>query len=137
MRMISDVENGLAGDGVAEERMVRVVALGRALSDPIRVRMLGILAAAAAEGRACCDLPSLGAPEHEDEDPGVCVCEFEDVFDMGQSKVSYHLRKLKEAGLVCEEKRGKWSFYSLDLGSAGELLEATEAYLRLSAQPLK
>lgn len=137
MRMISDVENGVTGDGVAGERMERVVALGRALSDPIRARMLGILAAAAAEGRACCDLPSLGAPVYADEDPGVCVCEFEDVFDMGQSKVSYHLRKLKEAGLVREERRGKWSFYSLDREAAEELLEATEAYLGLSAKPLK
>jgi len=41
---------------------------------------------------------------------------------MGQSKVSYHVRKLKEAGLVREEKRGKWSFYSLDREAAGDLL---------------
>jgi hypothetical protein len=38
--------------------------LERALSDPIRVRMLGMLAAEAAEGRGCCGLPDLGAPGH-------------------------------------------------------------------------
>jgi len=41
---------------------------------------------------------------------------------MGQSRVSYHVGKLKEAGLVKEEKRGKWSFYSLDGDAARELL---------------
>lgn len=101
----------------------RIVALGRALSDPIRVRMLGMMA----EGRSCCDLPDLGVPADRDENPGICVCEFENYFGMGQSRVSYHVGKLKEAGLVREERRGKWSFYSLDRDAARELLaEAKE-----------
>jgi len=99
------------------DRFERVVALGRALSDPIRVRMLGMMA----EGRSCCGLPDLGVPV-ENRDRGICVCEFEDYFGMGQSRVSYHVCKLKEAGLVKEEKRGKWSFYSLDGDAARELL---------------
>jgi ArsR family transcriptional regulator len=104
----------------------RIVALGRALSDPIRVRMLGMMA----EGRSCCDLPDLGAPlVSETDSPGICVCEFEDYFGMGQSRVSYHMRKLKEAGLVREERRGKWSFYSLDREVAGQLLAETENLL--------
>jgi len=99
------------------DRFERVGALGRALSDPIRVRMLGMMA----EGRSCCGLPDLGVPV-ENRDRGICVCEFEDYFGMGQSRVSYHVCKLKEAGLVKEEKRGKWSFYSLDGDAARELL---------------
>jgi ArsR family transcriptional regulator len=106
-----------AADPFAEDRVERLVALGRAISDPIRVRMLGMMA----EGRSCCDLPDLGVPA-EEQDNGLCVCEFEDYFGMGQSKVSYHMKKLKDAGLVREEKRGKWSFYSLDQETAGELL---------------
>jgi ArsR family transcriptional regulator len=106
-----------AADPFAEDRVERLVALGRAISDPIRVRMLGMMA----EGRSCCDLPDLGVPA-EEQDNGLCVCEFEDYFGMGQSKVSYHMKKLKDAGLVREEKRGKWSFYSLDRETAGELL---------------
>jgi len=109
-----------------EDRVGRVVALGRALSDPIRVRMLGMMA----EGRSCCDLPDLGAPVGSDS-PGICVCEFEDYFGMGQSRVSYHVGKLKEAGLVREKRRGKWSFYSLDREAARDLL--TEARVVLSA----
>jgi ArsR family transcriptional regulator, arsenate/arsenite/antimonite-responsive transcriptional repressor len=100
-----------------EERAVRLVALGRAISDPIRVKMLGMLA----EGRGCCELPDCGVPAR-DQDAGICVCEFERYFDAGQSKVSYHLGKLKEAGLVHEERRGKWSFYSLDRTAVGRLL---------------
>jgi ArsR family transcriptional regulator len=113
-----------------EERIERLVALGQALSDPIRVRMLGVMAAAAREGRGCCGLPDLGAPATaEEENVGVCVCEFEDYFGMGQSKVSYHVRKLKDAGLIREEKRGKWSFYSLDQDAVQELLQETARYL--------
>jgi len=115
---------------VSEERVARLVALGQALSDPIRVRMLGLMAAAAREGRGCCGLPNLGVPlDPGEENPGLCVCEFEDYFGMGQSKVSYHVRKLKEAGLVYEEKRGKWSFYSLDQEAVRVLLRETGEHL--------
>ncbi len=107
-----------------EERVTRLVAFGKALSDPIRVRMLGMLA----EGRSCCDLPDCGVPA-EDQDVGICVCEFMDYYGMGQSKVSYHLGKLKEAGLVREERRGKWSFYSLDGEAVHNLLAETTEQL--------
>jgi ArsR family transcriptional regulator len=116
---------------LGEERVDRLVALGQALSDPIRVRMLGLMAAAVREGRGCCGLPDLGAPvDAGEENIGVCVCEFEDYFGIGQSKVSYHVRKLKDAGLIHEEKRGKWSFYSLDQEAVRELLHETAGHLR-------
>ena len=111
-----------------DERVDRLVALGRALSDPIRVRMLGMMAEAAASGRGCCGLPDLGAPT-EEGDASICVCEFQDVFSMGQSKVSYHVKKLKEAGLISEERRGKWSFYALDRAAIRDLLEDATQHL--------
>ncbi len=112
----------------SEEGVERLVALGRALSDPIRVRMLGMMA----DGRGCCDFSDSGVPADEG-DEGICVCEFEGVFGMGQSKVSYHMKKLKDAGLVREERRGKWSFYSIDREVAGELLgEAAERLISTS-----
>ena len=107
-----------------EGRVERLVALGHALSDPIRVRMLGMMAA----GRSCCDFADLGVPA-SDEDAGICVCEFEDLFGMGQSKVSYHMRKLKDARLVREEKRGRWSFYSLDELAVRGLLDIARVQL--------
>ena len=119
-RSIASVTMDIGG----EERAGRLVALGRALSDPIRVQMLGMLA----EGRGCCELPDCGVPA-KDQDVGICGCEFERYFDAGQSKVSYHLGKLKAAGLVHEERRGKWSFYSLDREAAGRLLAETAAHL--------
>jgi ArsR family transcriptional regulator, arsenate/arsenite/antimonite-responsive transcriptional repressor len=114
----------------SEEGVDRLVALGRALSDPIRVRMLGMMA----EGRSCCDFSGSGVPAGEGEE-GICVCEFEEHFGMGQSKVSYHMKKLKDAGLVREERRGKWAFYSLDREVAGELLgEAADRLLSSAEQ---
>jgi ArsR family transcriptional regulator len=122
-------ENGVGRTG-SEEGVDRLVALGSALSDPIRVRMLSMMA----DGRGCCDFSDSGVPAGEGEE-GICVCEFEDHFGMGQSKVSYHMRKLKDAGLVREEKHGKWSFYSLDREAAGELFG--EAADRLLSGPEK
>jgi ArsR family transcriptional regulator len=109
---------------VQEEQSVeRITAFGSALSDPIRVRMINLLVAATNEGRGCCGLPDLSVPaDAEEKGIGVCVCEFESYFGMGQSKVSYHVRKLREVGLIREEKRGKWSFYSLNNDAATQLL---------------
>jgi DNA-binding transcriptional ArsR family regulator len=79
-------------------------------------------------------LAGSGVPADEGEE-GTCVCEFEEVFGMGQSKVSYHVKKLKDAGLVREERRGKWAFYPLDREAASGLL--AEAADRLLSAPEK
>jgi ArsR family transcriptional regulator len=131
--VLRENDRPVADEPVTEELIERIVALGRALSDPIRVRMLGMMAG----GRSCCSLPDLGAPVDDDEDVGICVCEFEDYFQMGQSKVSYHVRKLKDAGLVREEKRGKWSFYSLDREVAKALLAEAERHLFSTEQTVR
>jgi ArsR family transcriptional regulator, arsenate/arsenite/antimonite-responsive transcriptional repressor len=123
-------ENSVRRDATEGLGVDRLVALGRALSDPIRVRMLSMMA----EGRSCCDFSDSGVPAGEG-DEGICVCEFEEHFGMGQSKVSYHMKKLKDAGLVHEERRGKWAFYSLDREAASGLLG--EAADRLLSAPEK
>jgi ArsR family transcriptional regulator, arsenate/arsenite/antimonite-responsive transcriptional repressor len=90
----------------------RLASVAKALSDPIRLGMLDLMA----QGRDCCgftDPAARGVPGSEDPE-GICVCEFQEQFGLGQSKASYHLRVLKDAGLVREQTRGKWSFYSLD-----------------------
>lgn len=123
-------ENGRALGTVDEgARVGRLVALGGALSDPIRVRMLGMMAG----GRGCCSLPDCGVPA-EDQDAGICVCEFEAYFGMGQSKVSYHMKKLREAGLVQEERRGRWSFYSLNRAATGGLISEATDHLGLDVE---
>jgi len=55
----------------------------------------------------------------------------------GPAKVSYHVRKLKDAGLVHEEKRGKWSFYSLHRDAAQALLAEAESYLFPAEQTVR
>lgn len=44
-----------------------------------------------------------------------CVCEFVDVFDISQPGVSQHIRKMRTGGLVREERRGQWVYYSLNI----------------------
>ncbi|MET3507167.1 ArsR/SmtB family transcription factor [Halalkalibacter oceani] len=43
-----------------------------------------------------------------------CVCEFVELFGMSQPAVSQHVRKLRDAGLVEEERRGQWVFYRIN-----------------------
>ncbi len=107
----------------------RLTLVAKALSDPIRLGMLDVMA----QGRACCGLPEpseRGVPGAGDPE-GICVCDFQDHFSIGQSKVSYHLRVLREAGLVREEQRGKWSFYAIDGVAAAAALEAFKGLLRV------
>jgi ArsR family transcriptional regulator len=95
-----------------EETLRRVALIAKALSDPIRLGMLDVMT----QGRGCCGLidpAERGVPGTSDP-TGICVCEFQEQFGLAQSKASYHLRVLKDAGLVTEETRGKWTFYALD-----------------------
>ena len=103
--------------------------VAKALSDPIRLNMLDVMV----QGRACCGLPEpseRGVPGKGDP-TGICVCDFQDHFGLGQSKASYHLRVLREAGLVHEEVRGKWTFYSVDAAAARRALDAFAELMRL------
>lgn len=43
-----------------------------------------------------------------------CVCEFVAIFNMSQPAISQHLRKMRDYGLVKEERRGQWIFYSIN-----------------------
>ncbi len=43
-----------------------------------------------------------------------CVCELTDTLDAAQSRLSFHLRVLKDAGIVRDRKDGRWVYYELD-----------------------
>ncbi|MFK4087974.1 ArsR/SmtB family transcription factor [Kribbella sp. NPDC020789] len=62
----------------------------KALADPIRLRLMSIIASAGAE---------------------VCVCDITPHFDVSGPTISHHLRVLREAGLVDCERRGTWVYY--------------------------
>ncbi|RPI31543.1 MAG: transcriptional regulator [Actinomycetota bacterium] len=84
------------------------------------------------QGRRCCELPdpaTRGVPGPTDPS-GICVCEFQSELGLGQSTTSYHLRVLREAGLVREEARGKWTFYELDREAAEAALARLRGLLR-------
>lgn len=67
----------------------------KALSDPIRLRLMSIIASAGAE---------------------VCVCDITPHFTVSGPTISHHLRVLREAGLVDCERRGTWVYYWPILG---------------------
>ena len=52
-----------------------------------------------------------------------CVCDLTDALDASQSRLSFHLRVLKDAGLVTDRKDGRWVYYSLQPATLEELAE--------------
>ena len=49
-----------------------------------------------------------------------CVCDLQDALGAAQSRLSFHLRVLKDAGLVADRKEGRWSYYTLETGAFAE-----------------
>lgn len=66
-----------------------------------------------------------------------CVCDLIDVFKTGQSRLSFHLRVLKEAGLVLDRPEGRWVYYSLNPDAMEELQEAVNSFNRSSLRSTK
>jgi len=54
-----------------------------------------------------------------------CVCELQDELGVAQSRLSFHLKKLKDAGVVSDRRDGRWVYYSL----VPEALEQMRAFL--------
>src|SRR4051812_4347620 len=69
----------------------RIAPLVKALADPVRLRLLSLVASHA-EGEAC-------------------VCDLNDAFDLSQPTISHHLKVLHEVGLLDRSKRGVWVYY--------------------------
>jgi ArsR family transcriptional regulator, arsenate/arsenite/antimonite-responsive transcriptional repressor len=82
----------------------RLAAVAKAISEPIRVQILDVLRR---------------SPE------AVCQCELIALFDIKQSLLSHHVKKLAESGLVVVERRHKWAYYTV----ADEVLEELTTWL--------
>lgn len=62
-----------------------------------------------------------------------CVCDLQDLLDAAQSRLSYHLRTLKDAGIVSDRRDGRWVHYSLVPGAL-EALSAFAGDMDIAAQ---
>ncbi|GAB4585549.1 metalloregulator ArsR/SmtB family transcription factor [Nocardia sp. IFM 10818] len=94
------------GEPLTEPQAVALAATLKALADPVRLRLLSIIAGRA--GREA------------------CVCDISEGFDVSQPTISHHLKVLREAGLLTSERRGSWVYYRLvpsTLASLSQLLD--------------
>ncbi len=101
-----------------------------ALSDPIRLQILELLVAG--RDNACC------SPENPDAPNGVCACDLLLQLDLASSKLSYHMKELREAGLTQEQKRGRWIYYTLNQEALAAFLQAVQGrYLKPVSTPVE
>jgi len=57
-----------------------------------------------------------------------CVCNLTGPLDIAQSRLSFHLRTLKDAGLVRDRRAGRWVYYTLDLDVVDKAIQELEAF---------
>lgn len=82
---------------------VDTARLFQALSDPTRLQILGLLR---------------GGER--------CVCELTGVLDAAQSRLSFHLKVLRDAGLVSDRREGRWVYYTLRSAALDDLRAALD-----------
>lgn len=64
-----------------------------------------------------------------------CVCDLTEALDVGQSLLSFHLKSLKEAGLVSDRRDGRWVYYSLDREGLEELRDELDGLASDASSP--
>ncbi|WP_416520907.1 ArsR/SmtB family transcription factor [Streptomyces achromogenes] len=84
---------GLLTAPLDEEQAVDLARVFKALGDPVRLRLLSMIASKAGGE--------------------VCVCDLTPAFDLSQPTISHHLKLLRQAGLIDCERRGTWVYYWL------------------------
>ena len=95
----------LSAQPLSQDQAEQVAPLLKALADPVRLRLMSLVAS----------------------HPGgeACVCDLNGAFDLSQPTISHHLKVLHEAGLLDREKRGVWVYYrarTQALASLGALI---------------
>src|SRR5215831_2130601 len=95
----------LSAEPLSAEQAEQVAPQLKALADPVRLRLMSLVAS----------------------HPGgeACVCDLNEAFDLTQPTISHHLKILHEAGLLDREKRGVWVYYrarTQALASLGALI---------------
>ena len=83
----------LLSEPLSAQAAERISPLLKALADPVRLRLLSLVAA------------------HESGE--ACVCDLNEAFDLSQPTISHHLKVLHEVGLLDRTKRGTWVYYAV------------------------
>jgi Predicted transcriptional regulators len=102
----------LAYEPMTQEQADRVAPLLKALADPVRLRLMSLVAS------------------HEGGE--ACVCELSGAFELSQPTISHHLKVLYECGLLDRDRRGVWVYYRARteaLASLAALISAPEVAL--------
>jgi ArsR family transcriptional regulator len=81
----------LSAQPLTAEQAEQVVPLLKALADPVRLRLMSLVAS------------------HEGGE--ACICDLNSAFDLSQPTISHHMKVLHDAGLVDRDKRGVWVYY--------------------------
>lgn len=102
--------------------MIDIVKISKALSDPIRYKILLMMLNADQCKLSDCYCSS---------DEGICNCDIMSALGLIQSRVSYHMKELVEAGLVLEKARGKWKYYALNQAIIKEYIKQLEVDFKL------
>jgi ArsR family transcriptional regulator len=91
----------LLDEPISLEQAERIAPLVKAVADPVRLRLLSIVAS------------------HEGGE--ACVCDLTDAFALSQPPISHHLKVLHDAGLLTREKRGVWVYYRVVSSAVADL----------------
>jgi ArsR family transcriptional regulator len=83
----------LSRQPLSPAQAVELSRMFKAMGDPVRLRLLSLIAS------------------HEGGE--ACVCDLSGVFDLTGPTISHHLKVLREAGLISGERRGTWVYYRL------------------------
>ena len=86
---------------LSADAAARISPLLKALADPVRLRLLSLVAS------------------HEDGE--ACVCDLQDAFELSQPTISHHLKVLHEVGLLDRSKRGVWVYYRVQPAALADL----------------
>ena len=85
------------GTAMSADRAAELAGLLKALADPVRLRLVSLIA-------------SSGSGE-------ACVCDLNAAFDLTQATISHHLKVLHSAGVLDRDKRGVWVYYAVRPGA--------------------
>jgi DNA-binding transcriptional ArsR family regulator len=96
--------------GVTQARAEKYACCFKALADPMRIRILNLLA--------------------NNDDP-VCVCEIVKHFPIQQSSISHHLKILRDCRFVLTERRGTFMYYRVNRKCLAEFPHAARAILNV------